>query len=216
VKTDARGLVIFGIGGFGEIAKYYFEREAQRSVVAFTVDGAFVKDSTFLGRPLVPFEEVAAACLPSDHDMFVAVGYLKHNDVRTERSAAAKSLGYGLTGHVSPNASVPDGFVPKEHCFIMERAVVQPYASVGANVVIWSLAFVGHHAVIHDNAYLAPQAFVGGRTVIGANTFLGANSTVRDDVTVGRRCMVGAGALIMSDMEDGAVHVGAVSRPTRP
>ena len=81
-------LVIFGSQAFAQIAHYYFENDSEYTVAAFTVDRDYLKESTFQGLPVIPFEDTP----------FVV------NDRLTEwprgatpRRAAVNSLGVGGT-----------------------------------------------------------------------------------------------------------------------
>ena len=51
-------LVVFGAGGIGELAHYYFTNDSRYEVVGFTADGDRITDATFNGLPVVPFETV--------------------------------------------------------------------------------------------------------------------------------------------------------------
>ncbi len=52
-------LVIFGSGDIAQLAHYYFTRDSEYEVVAFTVDRDYASVSEFCGLPLVTFDEVA-------------------------------------------------------------------------------------------------------------------------------------------------------------
>ncbi|KAQ91303.1 sialic acid O-acetyltransferase NeuD, partial [Mycobacterium tuberculosis MD15212] len=46
-------LVIFGSGDIAQLAHYYFTRDSEYEVVAFTVDRDYASVSEFCGLPLV-------------------------------------------------------------------------------------------------------------------------------------------------------------------
>src|SRR4051794_33738132 len=104
-----RDLVIFGTGQIGELAEVYFTHDSNHKVVAFTVDGAHLREDHFLGKPVVPLESVAAAFPPEGAKFFVAVSYARINALRAEKVTAAKSLGYDLTSYLSSRATVFSG-----------------------------------------------------------------------------------------------------------
>lgn len=99
-------LVIFGSGDIAQLAHYYFTRDSEYEVVAFTVDRDYASVSEFCGLPLVAFDEVAQRFPPESHAMFVALAYAKLNGVRKEKYLAAKALGYELASYVSSHATV--------------------------------------------------------------------------------------------------------------
>lgn len=194
-----RSLVVFGTRQIAEVLCWYLERESDYRIAAFTVDGAFLDESTFMGRPVVPFEEVTREFPPDANEMFVALSYAKMNRVRAEKFEAAKALGYRLASHVSPRAQVWEGFTVGENTFVMEHNVVQPFAHVGANTTLWAGNHIGHHAKIGDHCFLASHIVVSGGVTIGDHCFIGVNATLRDGITVAPRTLVGAGALLLAD-----------------
>lgn|SRR5262249_9275856 len=199
-------LVIFGAGELAEVAHFYFTRDARAPVAAFTVDAAYLKEHRFCDRPVVAFEELAAAFSPDAHDLFVALSYARINALRAEKCAAAKARGYRLRAYVSSRATVWEGFEAPENCFILEDNTIQPFVRVGPNVTLWSGNHIGHHAVIGENCFITSQVVISGGVQVGANAFIGVNATIRDHVKIGARSVIGAGSLVLQDVpEDGVV-----------
>ena len=54
----AKQIVIFGTGEIAELAHYYFKHDSEYEVVAFTVDGQFIKSPMFFDLPVIPFEKI--------------------------------------------------------------------------------------------------------------------------------------------------------------
>jgi sugar O-acyltransferase (sialic acid O-acetyltransferase NeuD family) len=200
-----RQIIIFGTGEIAELADFYFTHDSESEVVGFTVDGAFLKQREFRGRPVVAFEDVVEKFAPERNELFVAVSYAKINAVRTEKVAAARAKGYRLATYLSSRATVFPGFEAKENCFILEDNTVQPFASIGANVTLWSGNHIGHHSTIEDDVFLASHVVVSGGVRIGQGSFVGVNVTIRDHVTIGKKCVLGAGALVLEDQPDFSV-----------
>jgi sugar O-acyltransferase (sialic acid O-acetyltransferase NeuD family) len=198
-------IIVFGTGEIAELADFYFAHDSACEVVAFTVDEAFLKQTEFHGRPVVPFEQAAEQYPPDRFGFFVAVSYARLNAVRTEKVAAARAKGYRPASYLSSRATVFPGFAPKENCFILEDNTIQPFASIGANVTLWSGNHIGHHSVIEDDVFLASQVVVSGGVRIGQGSFVGVNVTIRDHVTIGKQCVLGAGALVLEDQPDFSV-----------
>jgi sugar O-acyltransferase (sialic acid O-acetyltransferase NeuD family) len=198
-------IIIFGTGEMAELADFYFTNDSACEVAGFAIDAAFRKQDAFRGRPVVAFEEAEKRFPPDRCGMFIAVGYSKVNAVRAEKVAAARAKGYGIATYLSSRATIFPGFEPKENCFILEDNTVQPFASIGANVTLWSGNHIGHHSVIEDDVFIASHVVVSGGVRIGQGSFVGVNVTIRDRVTIGRQCVLGAGALVLEDQPDFAV-----------
>jgi sugar O-acyltransferase (sialic acid O-acetyltransferase NeuD family) len=198
-------IIIFGTGEMAELADFYFTNDSSYEVAGFAVDAAFRTQDEFRGRPVVAFEDVEKRFPPDRCGMFVAVGYSKVNAVRAEKLAVARAKGYRIATYLSSRATIFPGFAPKENCFILEDNTIQPFASIGANVTLWSGNHIGHHSVIEDDVFLASHVVVSGGVRIGRGSFVGVNVTIRDRVTIGRQCVLGAGALVLEDQPDFSV-----------
>ena len=200
-------LVIFGAGDIARLAHFYFTRDSEHSVVAFTVDRAFRDGDTFLDLPLVDFEDVSAKFPPSRYGMFVALSYAKMNRVRAEKYAAAKALGYTLATYVSSKCTWLTDRKPGDNCFILEDNTVQPFVTIGSDVTMWSGNHIGHDAVIDDHCFISSHVVISGRVHVGAHCFLGVNATIRNAITIAPDTLVGAGAVIMADTGPKDVYV---------
>jgi sugar O-acyltransferase (sialic acid O-acetyltransferase NeuD family) len=202
----SKSIVIFGAGQIAELAYFYWTEDAKRSVVAFTVDGAFCTGNTFLGVPVVPFEDVEKLFPPSAFDMFVAVSYRGINRFRAEKCAAARAKGYLLPSYLSTRATFLTKYPLGDNCFILENNTIQPFVRIGSNVTLWSGNHIGHHSTIEDDVFIASHVVISGGVAVGQGTFIGVNATLRDHIKVGRHCVIGAGAVVMEDTSDDALY----------
>lgn len=205
----AKPLVIFGTKQIAEIAHFYFTREGGRNVVAFTVDRNFMDAAEFLGKPVVPFEEVEKSYPPATHDMFVAVSYQKVNRIREAKFHEAKAKGYALATFISPRAIFhKDVSAIGENCMVQELNNIQPYVRIGDNVYLWAGNHIGHHSVIGSHCFIASHAVISGDVAIGERCFIGVNATLRDNITIAPDCVLGAGVTILHNTNEGEVLVG--------
>lgn len=206
-----RKLVIFGSGDMAQLADYYFRTDSEYTIAAFTLDAAYMKDSTCCGLPVVPFEEVAKHFAPEEHEMFVALSYSKINALRKEKYLAAKATGYRLVSYVSSRATVLNDGVIGDNCFILEDNTIQPFVTIGNNVTMWSGNHIGHHSTIKDHTFIASHVVVSGGVEIGEQCFIGVNVSLRDHIKIGDRCVVGAGTLLLSDAEPEGLYIGTAT-----
>jgi sugar O-acyltransferase (sialic acid O-acetyltransferase NeuD family) len=211
----SRKLVVFGAKQIAEVCAFYFDRDSDYEVVAFTVDGAFLDDSTFAGRPVVAFEEIVRTHPPDSHELFIALSYQQMNQVRAAKYGAATALGYTLARYVSSKAITWPGLSLGANSFVMEANVVQPFASIGSNTILWSGNHIGHHARIGDHCFLASHIVVSGNVEIGDHCFIGVNVALRDGITISPRCLIGAGAIITRDTKPDEVYAPAATTASR-
>jgi sugar O-acyltransferase (sialic acid O-acetyltransferase NeuD family) len=202
----SRDLVIVGDSAFAEIACEYFTAHTHYTVVAFSVEQAFLQKTELFGRPVTPFETLADHFAPAGHDVFVAVTYTQLNRVRARLAAAAKQQGYKLASYVSPYAFVYSNVVLGEHCFIFENNVVQPFVTIADNVVLWSGNHVGHHSAIGPNVFVSSHVVISGFCQIGRNCFLGVNASISNNVTIAPDCWIGPGVVIAKDTLEGELY----------
>lgn len=204
-------MVIFGTGELAQLAHFYFTHDSPYKIVAFTVDGAWVKQDTFLGLPVIAFEELAPRYSPQKCDLFVAIGYTKLNGVRASKYEEAKALGYRLPSYISSRATHYDDLQVGDNSFVMEGNLIQPFVTIGNNVIIWSGSLISHHVQIGDHCFIAARAVVSGEVRIEPYCFVGVNATIREKIVLSRKTIIGAGALVLQSTEENQSYLGKAS-----
>jgi len=200
-------LVIFGAGDIARLAHYYFTRDSEHEVVAFVVDKQYRNSDTFLGLPLLDFDEVSKKYPPESHQMFIALSYAQMNKVRAEKYYKAKGLGYKLASYVSSKCSWLTDNPIGENCFILEDNTIQPFVKIGNDVTLWSGNHIGHDVVIEDHSFITSHVVVSGNVHICPYCFIGVNATLRNSITIAPETLIGAGAIIMNDTVEKGVYV---------
>lgn len=206
-------LVIVGDSAFAEVAYEYFTVDSNYEVVAFTVESAYLKRTELFGVPVVALEKIATLFPAFEHHFYVATVYTQLNRLRTRLFMQMKSLGYEAASYISSRAVVWRNVTFGEHCFVFENNVIQPFCSIGNNVVLWSGNHIGHHSKIGDNTFIASHAVISGFVDIGRNCFVGVNATVGNNLLICDDCVIGAGALVTKDVPANHVLRGGSSDP---
>ena len=199
-------LVIFGTAQIAEVIGFYFLHDSEYEVVGYTVDGSYLKETTFQKRPVVPFENLTECFPATDHELFIAISYQSMNRLRADKYDAAKREGYTLAKYVSSKATVWPGLTMGENSFVMEDNTVQPFAEIGHNTIIWSGNHIGHHTKIGNHCFISSHVVISGNVSIGDRSFLGVNATLRNNISLGEATLVGAGATLLSDTDPGSVY----------
>lgn len=200
-------VVIFGIGAFADQTMFYFQHDSAFRVAAFSVDQAYIKEPTFHGKPVVPFETLEEEFPPTDFDVFVAMGYSNLNQHRAERIGLVRAKGYKMVSYLHSSVTVAPDLVHGENCFVSERIALQPFCRLGHGVVILTATATGHDVKFQDYCYVAGGCIIGANTTIGPYSFLSLNVTVRPNVTIGKSVILGTGALLLEDAPDGSVYI---------
>ena len=207
----SKPLVIFGAAEMAELAKFYFEQDSDRKVVAFTVDDDHVKEDQLQGLPLIGFSEVARIYPPDAYDMHVAMSYAKLNLLRQEKYEQAKKTGYTLASYVCSKSAIWPDLAIGDNCFILENQTIQPTVRIGNNVMVWSGNHLGHGTEIGDHTYISSHVVISGHCKIGQRNFFGVNSMLRDFCNVGDDCFVAMGAAVARDMPNGSVALAQLA-----
>ena len=201
-------LILFGDSAFAEIAYEYFTYDSEYQVETFCLEQAYIKSYTMCGLPMVPFETVETQYNPADFHFYIATAYTQMNELRKRLYLEAKAKGYGPASYVSSRAFVWRNCQIGEHCFIFEDNTVQPFVTIGDNVIMWSGNHIGHHSTIHSHCFLSSHVVVSGFVNMGEACFMGVNATIANNVNIGNNCLTGAGALILADVPDDQKVVG--------
>jgi len=207
-------VILIGTGAFAEVAYEYFTHDSTYEVVAFSVEERFLEARTLFGLPVIAFEELSEHFAPADHHFFVAITYFGLNKVRARLYDRGLDLGYRAASYVSSRAFVWSNAELGAHCFVFENATIQPFVSIGEDVIFWSGAFIAHHARIGNHCFVAAHSAVNGTVTVGDYSFLGANSTIANHVAVGENCIVSAGSHVMSDVDEDQVIMGTWRKKT--
>ncbi|HEY3277988.1 MAG TPA: acetyltransferase [Syntrophorhabdaceae bacterium] len=201
------GLVIFGDGLFAELACFYFTHDSPYEVACFTVDREYINKGELLGLPVVPFDIIENVFPPSRFKMIVSVSFQRLNRLREERYFQSIAKGYDLINFISSRSSTWPGLVIGKNSVIGENSSVQPFVTIGNNVIVTSSVVIGHHAVLEDHSFVGPGAVLLGGVVIGAYAFIAANATIKEGIRIGRECVIGSGVSITRDTQPGGIYL---------
>ena len=207
-------LILIGTGAFAQVAYEYFTHDSPYEVVAFAVEREYLGDPELMGVPVIAYEDIADHYAPADHHFFVAITYFGLNKVRARLYQKTRELGYRAASYVSPEAFVWKNVELGEHCFVFEKAVIQPFATVGDNVIFWSGCFIGHHSKIASHCFVAAHSAINGTATVGEYSFLGSNSIIANHVNVAENCIISAGSHVMSDVEPDQIVLGTWRKKT--
>jgi sugar O-acyltransferase (sialic acid O-acetyltransferase NeuD family) len=196
--------IIFGTKEIADLAHFYFTHDSFEMPVAFCLDGEFIEESTHLGLPVVPFEEIEKKFHPASHLFFVP---LYDNQLRAKKAAEVYEKGYNFASYKSTKSVCWTDKIGR-NCFIMENNVIQPYVSIGSNVVLWSGNHIGHHSVIEDNVFFSSHVVLSGKCTVKEFAWLGVNSTIRDGLTIAEGSLIGMGAVVTKSTEPYKKYAG--------
>ena len=194
-------LVIFGTGAFARVAYVYFANDSLYNIVGFTVDRPYMNGENLMGLPIVPSDRLLEMFPNDEVGLFIAIGFSRLNKARAEVFQRMKKLGYTLATYVSSKAVHWGDLTCGENCFILENSVIQPFARIGNDVVIWSGSHIGHDVVIGDHCFISSQVVLSGHVRVGDYCFLGVNACAKHGIEIAPECLIGSGAVLLKNTE---------------
>lgn len=202
-------VVIFGIQDFASLAHFYLKEDSPHEVVAFTVTQEYMPpEATFERLPVVPFENLEKIYPPTEYVFFAPMSQRNMNMLRETIYTQAENKGYTLISYVSSKATVFSNVKIGKNCFILEDNTIQPFVTIGNNVILWSGNHIGHHSVIKDHVLFTSHVVLSGHCVVEPYCFFGVNATLRDRLHVAEGTLVAMGACVTRDTEPWGVYTG--------
>jgi len=206
---NSKKLVIVGAGELAEIAYEYFTHDSDFEVVAFSVHKEYKASKEMNGLPVVALETIEKEFPSTEYHAFIAVPASKLNRIRTALYEELKSKGYRLATYISSRAFVWHNAVIGDNCFIFEDNTIQPFVTIGNNVILWSGNHIGHRTVIEDNCFITSHAVISGYCRIEAGSFVGVNSTFNDKTSLAKNSILGSGAVVTKKLLiEESVYIG--------
>lgn len=143
---------------------------------------------------------------PSDDELYI-LGPTTPTRVALEEAIAQRfNLEFHTLVHprayVSPLAKLATGV------FVGANSVIGPGAVLGRHVFINRGVTIGHDTHIGAYSRVQPGSNVGGLSRIGHSVTIAIGATLLERLVIGDHAFIGAGAVVISDIDAGALMVG--------
>ncbi|GAB4249278.1 MAG: acetyltransferase [Vicingaceae bacterium] len=205
-------IIIFGIQDFAELANFYIENDTEHDVVAFSVNEQYINNQkSFCNKPLEAFERIEKKYPPSDYMFFAPMSPAKMNRIREKIYNDIKEKGYQLISYISSKATVLSNNIG-DNCFILEDNTIQPFTTIGNNVVLWSGNHIGHHSEIKNHVMFTSHVVLSGHCVVNDYCTLGVNSTIRDGITLAEGTFVAMGSTVTKNSPPWSLLLGSPAK----
>jgi len=201
-------IIIFGIQDFAELAHYYLVNDSEHEVTAFCVNEKYLpEEKVFKGLPVVAFEQIEKLYPAGEYKFFAPMSPQRMNRLREEIYLAIKARGYELISYISSKATLFENRIG-DNCFILENNTIQPFTTIGNNVVLWSGNHIGHHCVIKDHVMFTSHVVLSGHCTVENYCTLGVNATIRDGITIAEGTFVAMAASIIKNTDSWGLYKG--------
>lgn len=184
-------LILVGHGGFGrEVASWIIASGMPHEVLGFL-------DDTHTA------ERVLGSI--SGHNPLPDVRYLtcfgESPQARQQIRRQLEAKGAVFTTLVAPNVLFAHDLNASSNSLFLGSCSLSSDLALGDDLLVQSMAVVGHDVTIGDGVTISSHAFVGGWARLGAFCTLHPHSVVLPRVTVGEGAVVGAGSVVTKDVE---------------
>ena len=188
-----KNIVIFGVGDFARLLKYYIEIDDNRKVVAFTVDKEYINNDEFCELPVVEFETLEKEYSTREYEILIAIGNSKMNQVRENVFYRCKEKGYQVATYIHSSCSVHSKDIGEGNIFL-ENCLIYPYAKIGNGNLLWDHVLISHDCVVGDFNTFSSYADLCGYVKIRNNGYFGKHCILNDYIEVESYTLIGAGA----------------------
>ena len=170
--SEARTLVVIGEAPLATLAAAI--GVAERGAAAVRV--VDLTPDRIASDPL----DMLAGDEPASTDVFAAIGVAALNFARFDLWAKLRFKGYRCAALVHPRAIVDPGAVLGDNVLIGPGAIVEPGAKVGRGTIVGSAAVIGTGATVGPWCWLASRAIVGAGAALGPHSVLGGGVHLAD------------------------------------
>lgn len=204
-------IVLVGTSSLAAQTVAFIQRYQLFEIVGFTKNRAFIEESSYMGKPVYPIEDLDSFIDKKTVKLFCTVSWYNHlNRVRKKMFDELKEKGYTFANLISPHAIVYSEDMGEGN-WIHDFAHIGYGVKIGDNNVFRMNCTIGHDSVIGNHNFFGVGSTIGGHDYYGDCCFTGLKATVFNRIDVGNKCVVGAGAVLSKDLPDFSLCVAAKS-----
>jgi len=206
-------IVVNGTGPLGRMVFHLLDADDRYRVRAFTADRRYCSDSSLLGVPLIPHDEVVARISPDDVECLSVLGGLGGWQIRRSHVATMSRLGYRHANYVHPSAVVQGAQAWGVNNIVFPFATVGFDGAMGDDNVMRENVYLGHDHRLGDHIFIGVGATIGGGCSIADGAYVAMESTLTNDISVGEGAFIGIGSLLLKDAAANTRYYGHPARP---
>ena len=209
-------LIIVGASGFGREVAWLIERinrsKPTWEMLGFLDDNMDLQNVNVNGYPVlgmlkdaIYYPEVFFVC---------AIGSAKIRRMVISKLLEINSkIKFGTL--IDPSVDVSEYNQIGEGTIICAHTILTVNIKVGKHVIINLDCTIGHDAILEDFVTVYPSVNISGITCIGEGSELGTGAQIIQQKNVGRNSIIGAGAVVVKDIPENCVAVGAPAKPIK-
>lgn len=204
-------IVLIGTSSLAAETVDFIERYQLFEIAGFTVNENCIKESSFMGKPVYPIENLENYIDKDTVKLFCTASWYNHlNRIRKKLFDELKEKGFTFANLISPHALVYTDDIGEGN-WIHDFAHIGYGVKIGNNNVFRMKCVIGHHSVIGNHNFFGVDSVVGGHGYYKDCCFTGLKAMLFNRIAVGNRCVIGAGSVLKSDLPDYSLCVAPKS-----
>jgi sugar O-acyltransferase (sialic acid O-acetyltransferase NeuD family) len=120
--------------------------------------------------------------------------------------------GARFTTVVSPTVHAVTPLENLTNCLIVGSCSISNDTTFGSDILIQTLAVLGHDVILGSGVTISAQAFIGGNAVLEDLCTIHPHATVLPRVRIGKGAVVGAGSVVIRDVAPYTTVFGAPAK----
>ena len=206
-------VIIFGISDLAKQLSFYISHSKEFELVYFCVNKEYYKESEFMKKKVLIFEEDLDNISNTEFKFILAIGY-KQMQMRKEIFEIIKNKGFNFINYIHPTATIM-GDIRGEGNVILSNVVIEPYSEVYDNNIIWSNVLLCHDSIVGSHNFIAASSIIGGFSKVIDNNFIGFSTVIKDNIIVNKEVLIGAKSLLLVSPDDYYVYYGTPAEKVR-
>jgi sugar O-acyltransferase (sialic acid O-acetyltransferase NeuD family) len=203
-------ILIWGTSGHALVVADIIRLCEEYEIAGFLDDNRNCHGADFLDTPILGGREQLKRLRKKNFTyLIVGVGDCR---ARLELADLALTKGFKLATAIHPKTTIANDVFIGRGTVIMAGSVVNPQARIAQNVIINTLASVGHECQLEKGVHVGPGVRLGGGVKIGKGSWIGIGAVAKDNIKIGANVTVGAGSVVIKDLPDNVIAYGVPAR----
>jgi sugar O-acyltransferase (sialic acid O-acetyltransferase NeuD family) len=199
-------LLIIGASGHGKVVADIALKMNRWQSVAFLDDNKNINSS--MGLEVKDTSSEVSKYI-EEYEVFVGIG---NNVTRQKVQEKLETLGAEIPVLIHPTAVIGEQVEIENGTALMAGTIVNCCTRIGRGCIVNTGSTIDHDNCIEDFVHVSPGANLAGTVYIGKRSWLGIGSVVSNNINITSDCKLGAGSVVIKDITDPGVYVGAPVR----
>lgn len=200
-------IIMIGGGGHASVLADILLRQ-NRKIEAIISPDDLSERSVFKGITQLKEDVDVKHYSVDEVELVNGIGMMPHSDLRETINRHYLALGYQFATVIADSAEVSSFAELKSGVQILNQALIQTGAVIGAHSIVNSKALIEHDCQVGQYNHIAPGAVICGQVRTAKGVFIGAGSVVTQGIALPAGTILGAGTVLTKPVPEKAVITG--------